>query len=261
LRYKALLIELINTLNYKQTKNQNTKAMKTITAQKNFILQIILLITLAITISLSASAAKQDRSVKNFSKIEISGAFDVTMTQGTVEKLSIDADDKVLNKIITEVKGGTLIIRMENNNFSHNDIRAELTFINLDGIEISGAVKITGTNHMKFTGLDINGSGASKLNLDFTATKLDCDFSGASNVTLKGNTSDLDADLSGASDLDAEGLKAVNCTLECSGASKASVFATASLKVEGSGATQVSYAGNPTNLDTDMSGASKLNKI
>ncbi|MFH1118879.1 MAG: head GIN domain-containing protein [Bacteroidota bacterium] len=235
--------------------------MKTITAQKNFLLQVILIITLAITLTLTATAAKQDRTVKNFSKIEISGAFDVTLSQGSAEKLTIEADDHLLPKIITEVKGGTLIIRIENNTHIRGDLNANLTFINLDGIDISGAVKINGTAPMKFSNLEIDGSGASKINLNLSASRVEGDFSGASEITLQGSATEFDIDLSGASDLDALKFETRNCNLDCSGASKAGIFATGTLTVDGSGATRVSYTGNPASVNSDMSGASEIRKI
>ncbi len=237
--------------------------MKTITAKKNFALQILLLLLLGIAFSMNAFASKQDRPVKNFNKIEVSGGFNVILTQGTVEKLTIVADDDILPKIITEVRGGTLIIRLENNTWNKNtkNLTAELTFIHLDGIDVSGAVKITGTNPMKFSKLKIEGSGASKIDLNLTATRLDCNFSGASEITLKGNAPEFEVDLSGASNLEALDFLTRKCNIECSGASDARVYATESLNVEGSGASKITYTGNPSNLDSDMSGASKISKI
>ncbi|MHC1773773.1 MAG: head GIN domain-containing protein [Lentimicrobium sp.] len=237
--------------------------MKTITAQKNFVMQLILLFVLAVTISLNALASKQERTVKNFNKFEVSGGFKVILTQGSTEKLVIDADDDVLPKIITEVKAGTLIIRLENNTHISNgkDLIAELTFINLDEIELSGAVNITGTNPMKFANLEIDGSGATKINLDLSATKLEIDFSGASEITLKGNAPEFDADLSGASSIEASEFLTRKCSIDCSGASDARVNVTESLSVEGSGASKISYTGNPANLDTELSGSSKINKF
>lgn len=237
--------------------------MKSITAQKNLLLQILLLLVLAIAFSLNALASKQDRPVKNFNKIEVSGGFNVILSQGTVEKLTVEADDDILPKIITEVKGGTLIIKLENNTWNKDikNLTAELTFINLDGIDVSGAVKITGTNPMKFSALEIDGSGATKINLNLSATSLICDFSGASEITFKGNAPEFKVDLSGASNLEALEFLTRKCSIECSGASDARVYATESLDVEGSGASKITYTGNPTNVDSDMSGASKISKI
>lgn len=237
--------------------------MKTITAQKNFIFQLILLSTLIIAVAFNATAARQDRQVRNFNKIEVSGAFHVTLTQGAAEKLTIEADEDIMPKIITEVKGGTLIIRLENNAHLRNsgELNIELTFINLDGIDLSGAVKLEGSNLMKFEKLEIEGSGASKTELNLSATMLECDLSGASEISLKGNAPVLEVELSGASNMDAETFMTRTCNLSCSGASKARVYVTETLKVEGSGATYVSYKGNPASVESDMSGASKLSKI
>lgn len=237
--------------------------MKTITAQKNLFLEVLLIITLAILVSLTATAGKQDRQVKNFHEIEISGAFNVTLTQGSLEKLVIKADDDILPKIITEVKGGTLIIKFRNNTTINNSgkMNVELTFINLDGIDLSGAVRLSGTHPLKFTHLEIEGSGATNIKLDLTANKLDCDLSGASDIKLSGNVPEFFAELSGASNLDAEELKTRVCSLESSGASKARVNVSEMLSVEGSGASHVSYTGNPASIDSNMSGASKLHKI
>jgi hypothetical protein len=237
--------------------------MKSITAQKNLVLQILLLLVLAIAFSLNALASKQDRPVKNFNKIEVSGGFNVILTQGTVEKLTIDADDDVLPKIITEVRGGTLIIRLENNTWNKNTkkMTAELTFINLDKIDVSGAVKITGTNPMKFSKLKIEGSGASKINLNLSVTSLSCDFSGASEITLKGNAPEFKIDLSGASNLEALEFLTRKCSIDCSGASDARVNATESLEIESSGASKITYTGNPAKVETDLSGASKISKV
>ncbi len=236
--------------------------MKTMTAKNILIIQILLLIILTMPFPQNVLASKQDRQVKNFNKIEISGGFNVILTQGTVEKLTIDADVDIHPKIITEVRGGTLIIKLENNMWNKNikNLTAELTFIHLDGIDVSGAVKITGTNPMKFSDLKIDGSGATKINLNLSATRLSCDFSGASEITLKGNAPEFEVDLSGASNLEALNFLTRKCSIECSGASNAKVYATESLKVEGSGASEISYSGNPADVDTDLSGASKIKK-
>lgn len=240
----------------------NHKLMKT-TTLKNILFPVIIAIVLAVAFSLNAFATEQNRVVKNFTKVEISGGFDVTLTQGNAEKLIVEAEDEILPKIITEVKGSTLVISLEKNTSIQNktNLKINLTFVNLDMIDLSGAVKITGTNAMKFSNLEIEGSGATEINLNLSATRLDCDMSGASKITLTGNSPEFDIDLSGASNLDAEEFKTKSCKIESSGASKARIFATDSFEVSGSGASSIYYAGNPASVKSDLSGASKLRKI
>jgi len=236
--------------------------MKTITAKKNLALQVIMLIVLLMTITLTVKAEKQDRKVGNFTKIEVSGAFNVILTQGSSASLTLEASEELLEKVISEVKGDKLILRLENNTriTGTDSPTAYISFINLEEIDLSGAVKISGTNTMKFENLEIEGSGASKVNLTLSANRLKCEASGASDIMLAGDASAFEADLSGASKIDAEELKTVNCTLDCSGASTSKVYVTGSLKVDGSGACKVIYTGNPKQVDSDMSGASKISK-
>lgn len=240
-----------------------TKTKMTTTNRKNQILSLIILSVLTLTIGINAFAGKQTRTVKNFSKIDISGGFKVMLTQGTSEQLTVEADDDMLSKIVTEVNNGTLVIKLENNswNRSAGEMIVNLTFVNLNEIELSGAVNITGTNPMKFSNLGIDASGATKINLNLSATRLDCDFSGASELTLKGNAPEADIDLSGASNIEALDFMTRKCSIECSGASNAKVHATESLTVEGSGASKISYKGNPGAVETDLTGASKISKL
>ena len=46
---------------------------------------------------------KETRSVSSFNGIEISGAFDVYLKQGTTEEVIIEADDNILPLIRTDV--------------------------------------------------------------------------------------------------------------------------------------------------------------
>jgi len=52
-----------------------------------------------------------------------------------------------------------------------------------------------------------------------------------------------------------------SCEIECSGASKITVYTTEKLIIKASGASKISYAGNPEIVETDLSGASKISKI
>ena len=209
-----------------------------------------------------AFAAKEERKVAHFTELEVSSAFKVVLTQGNEEKLLIDASDTDMKEVITEVKGNKLIIRLKTTNFSRQtgNISVYLTFTTLTDIDVSGAVELKGTNEMRFNDLEIEGSGASTISLNISAKKLECDLSGASSATLVGHADHFDIDLSGASKLNALDITAKVCNIDASGASSAKVNVTEKLRVEGSGASEVQYSGNPTVVETDLSGASSLEK-
>ena len=76
--------------------------------------------------------------------------------------------------------------------------------------------------------------------------------------TFSGSTKKLDIELSGATKLNTSDLKAVDVTVDVSGASKCSVYSSSSLIADASGASKIVIYGDPPKVDTDVSGASSI---
>ena len=237
--------------------------MKTNPSQTRKIFPLLMIILLILAAIAPAFAAKEERKVSRFTELEVSSAFKVILTQGNTEKLLIDASEDDMDQIITEVKGSKLIIRLKSSVFNRQiaGITIYLTFNTLTDIDISGAVEVKGTNVMSFNDLEIEASGASTVTLNLSAKKLSCDLSGASSANLVGQAARFDLDLSGSSKLDAREFTARESNIDASGASSAQVNVTEKLKVEGSGASNVRYSGNPAIVVSDLSGASSVKKI
>ena len=108
--------------------------------------------------------------------------------------------------------------------------------------------------------VELYSSGASQLTADVTAGKVYGQVSGASKASLKGKAQNASYESSGASSLNAKDLVTENCTVECSGASKASVHCTSSLKAEASGASKITYTGDCEFVDKSASGASAISE-
>lgn len=188
----------------------------------------------------SGNVATEKRDVADFSKVDVGGVFQVEVVAGKEYSVEVQADDNLLPLIRTEVRGGTLQISSEKRFNTRNDIKVRITAPNIEGIEASGASRVN-ASAIRSESLDIDTSGASKVNLSGEARQLNIQVSGASNI-------------------DASGLNAVNADIDASGASKVSVNATGSLKTEASGASSVTYAGNPANVEKRTSGASRISQ-
>jgi hypothetical protein len=202
---------------------------------------------------------KEERTVSDFTKLEIGGAFKVMLSQGDQEKLVIDADAEEMKDIVTEVVGSKLKIYTKADwGMRLHEMTIYLTFKDLEYIDFSGAVEVTGETPLTFSDLEMNVSGAAEIDLEMKAEKYEAEFSGASEIDFRGSCITGYIEISGASEFDAEGLEFQDLNIELSGASDAKIFATKKLNIGASGASSIRYKGNPPDISIDESGASSI---
>ncbi|MBU1096073.1 MAG: hypothetical protein CVV23_09685 [Ignavibacteriae bacterium HGW-Ignavibacteriae-2] len=180
------------------------------------------------------------RDIESFDAMDVSGAFTVYVIVGEPAKLKITGDENLLKYVRTRIKGNKLIIDTKKNFKNKNDIRIDISTPYLEDLDISGA------NTVKIRGID--------------SERFKTDLSGACKILLEGRTNKLIADISGASSFDAENLEADYVKIECSGASKASVFAVESIDADVSGVGSVTFKGDPENVRTDVSGVGSIKR-
>lgn len=188
----------------------------------------------------SGVAATESRNVSEFRGIDVGGVFQVEVTAGKDYGVVVEGDDNLLQYVKTEVSGGVLKISSTERLKSSTPLRIRVSAPEIESIDGSGACKIS-----------VAGLKSSELRVD---------TSGASKINLAGETESLTIDVSGASNINAENLKAENATVDASGASKVEVFVTSKLVSEASGASKISYTGNPTSVTKDTSGAAKVSQ-
>ena len=188
-----------------------------------------------------SGAAKIDkRSVPAFTKVDISGAYEVEIIAQKEQSVEIEGDDNLLALIKTEVRNGVLQISNEKSISTKNKLRVRISVQQLDGIETSGASNIVATN-VKSDDFRIGSSGASELK-------------------VSGEAKALSIEASGAGTIDTKDLHAEKVSVGLSGAAIAEVYATEELTANVSGGGNVDYYGNPKNVKEDTSGAGTINK-
>ncbi len=203
---------------------------------------------------------KEERNIKAFNEIQVSGAYTVYLTQGNKEKLIIEADENLMDLIITKVVDGKLRIYNKEDFRSPKKMDIYLTFVDIDEIALSGAVEIEGMNKFTLNELSLDVSGAAEIFLDVELKELDAELSGASEFEIRGLAKEVDIEISGASELDASDFEVEEMSIEISGAADAKVFATEHLEISASGASNIKYRGNPS-INQRVSGASSIRKF
>jgi len=206
------------------------------------------------------------RKATDFKEIEVSGAIDLYLSQGSEEAVAVSAGaDEVRDRIKTEVRNGVLHIFFDTKgwnwrSWSNSKMKAYVTFKDLKRVEATGACNVKTTGTIKVADLRIELSGAS----DFTGTvqteKLVVDASGASNAKLYGNATRAEIDASGACSIRAFDLKVDYCKVEASGASGIRIHVNKELSAEASGGSNIYYRGEGLIRDISTSGAASVKR-
>lgn len=203
---------------------------------------------------------KQDRKIKAFNQLEVSGAYTIVLKQDSVTKVSVEADENLQSLITTKNEGTKLIIENKKSICGSKDLIVYITTPDIKSIDLSGAVEFNSINNIMSDELGLYISGAAEMDINISLNKLKIVCSGSGKLSLKGKADEVNALLSGASDINAYELATKNFNLSSSGAGKASINVSEKLDVEISGAATVYYKGNPE-VTTDISGVGIVNKV
>ncbi|MFC2052420.1 head GIN domain-containing protein [Chloroflexota bacterium] len=209
----------------------------------------------------SGNLKTEEYTFRDFTGVEISSAFEFEITQSDSYGVSITADDNVIDKVEVIKEGSTLKIGFTTiPSLGPVTLKAKVTMPQLHGLTVSGASRGTVSDFSSTENLDINVSGASKVTGDITAGDADFDISGASTVQLEGSANNIVANVSGASRFNLGGFIVNNANVTFSGASTGTVNPNGRLDADLSGASKLSYLGEPTMGNINTSGASTIRK-
>lgn len=212
-------------------------------------------------ITASGKSVAESRNTDPFTKVEMGGGMQVFLKQGNESTVNIEADQNIMPLIKTEVRDHTLHISTGNNVCNSGTIKVYITSPVISAVDASGAVEIANAGILKSDKFNLDLSGACKALLSIDAGEIETESSGASVITLKGKAKSHRIDMSGAVELDAESLVVEKYDIETSGACKLKIHVTDELRSSSSGASEISYHGQPKVINSDNSGASKLHKL
>ncbi len=235
----------------------NSIMMKTI--QKLSILILLTIFGVNTAVYAGNKDKTENREVKNFKEIKVSTGIDLYITMGNTEEVKVVADDDIIDKLITEVKGDVLHIYMKQNNnwFNWGKInqtkKAYVTVKELNAIDASSGSDVKSENTLEGQVINIEASSGSDVDLDLVYKNIKLDTSSGSDAKLNGRAKTFEAEASSGSDISARGLEASICRVRVSSGSDATVNVTDELYAKASSGADVYYYGNPKVKDTDES--------
>nr|WP_315819212.1 DUF2807 domain-containing protein [Paraflavitalea speifideiaquila] len=169
----------------------------------------------------------QTRTVTDFTKVSlnISGVLYVTQEPGY--KLTIDAQQNILDIIETPVSGGELRVKFNNDKRigSHDKIIVRVSAPLFNGLTISGSGDISSSSTLQSAGLRLGLSGSGSITLSGVEVtgRLEGFISGSGNIQVNGGVAESgDINISGSGGIEMLGVtfKTTDARISGSGISK-----------------------------------------
>jgi hypothetical protein len=216
----------------------------------------------------------------DFHGIEVSGGFDVTLTQGTSEGVTVSAQENLFEYIQVEVVQGVLKIYTDGNLMPTRSMKAQIAFKNLDQLRVSGGGDVVSQTDINVQDLDIELSGGGNLTTIIKADMLNCRLSGGGDARIDGNVTKYDINMSGGGDLvssmDAgtvfchlsgggnltlkSGKEADEVNIDLAGGGNADAnINTALLKCSVSGGGNADFSGKASQMEININGGGDIN--
>lgn len=191
----------------------------------------------------SGKITTNKREMQKFKTVQINGDFNVNIVAQKKQDLAIIGDDNVVPRISTEVKEGTLYVRLLPGKLLKPSKTPEIVIsvAELNKIKASGGSKIRVMN-LKSDQVNVKTSGNTQL-----------DIAGVANtVRVKS---------SGSAQTNAQFLEAKNVKVKTTDTAKTYISASNVLDVNVSDSGRVQYTGNPKKIIKDIKDSGKVSSI
>ena len=207
----------------------------------------------------SGRIVTEEVDLRDFTGVDVSGPFQINLKPGDSYRVAISINDNLRDKLDVSRQGQTLRIGLKNLSVTTGaTFQADVTMPALRSLRMSGATKGVIQGFKSSDEFDLELSGASSLQGDVQAARMQIECSGASYANLRGAAGDIDIEASGASRLDMKDFSVGTANVAMSGACGAELTVIARLDAYLSGASRLSYYGDPTLGRTEISGGSDL---
>jgi hypothetical protein len=204
----------------------------------------------------SGNVKSETRNVNGFTGVKTMTAINIYLTQGNEFSVRVEADDNLIDKIVTEVKDGVLRVYVDKVNITWKEkMNVYVTMKDIDYIGASSAGDVICMNLIKSDDLKIRTSSAGDVKVEVDADRLDLKTSSSGDISISGKANYLEASTSSAGDIKGYDLTVKEADIKTSSAGDVKITVTEKLTARASSAGDIYYMGEPKFVDARSSSA------
>lgn len=210
----------------------------------------------------NGNVISEERPVtEDFHKVKGSTGLDVYLTQGSENKIVVEADENLQEVIETEISNGKLSIHTNENIGSATSKKVFVTYKNIDHVYASSGADVIVNSVLKNEYITLDVSSGSDLEVEVFAREVTAESSSGADIKVSGKATSLFAKSSSGSEIDAEDLIVLTCNADASSGGDITVHVKEKLTTEATSGGSIEYYGNPTAFTNDSSRSGNVHKM
>lgn len=205
----------------------------------------------------------KELTMNSFDKIVSSGSFNVIVSKGDQQKVTVTGYSNIIEQLQTNIENGSWNIELKKGHYKNDNLTINIIIPELNGaiLEGSGEIRIDNFKSSKNVFIGISGSGNIFINENQGCENLSVTIKGSGNVYLNNNfinLSYLNLKMKGSGSYDGFVNLSPKVDLTMEGSGNCNLFVTEILNVQINGSGNVNYKGNPK-VVSKINGSGKIN--
>lgn len=202
------------------------------------------------------------RNTGDYDGVSAGGFFDVILVRGTEGKIKIEGEENLMEYIITEVKKGSLRIKVKKgvNLKTTKRLTVTVPVRDIDHVSLGGSGNVRGEFLLKSDSFDISLGGSGNIYLEIDATDIKASIGGSGNIKLAGRGDYMKSSIAGSGTIKAYELKVNRIKASIAGSGDIRVDVKDEIKATVAGSGSIYYKGNPPKIDTKSVGSGSVKK-
>lgn len=214
------------------------------------------------TIKGNGNVTTVNRTTSDYDGIRCAGSLDFKLVEGTEGKITISGESNLLEYVVTEVKNGSLIVKIEDGKnlkqSNNKTILITIPYKDIESVSLSGSGDVWNDGTIKATDFSASVAGSGDVILNVNSTNTNASVSGSGDLTLNGKTTNLKASVAGSGDFHGFKFDSINVNASVAGSGDIEVNCSGELKARVAGSGDIDYRGKPTKEDTKVVGSGSI---
>jgi uncharacterized protein YxeA len=203
---------------------------------------------------------KVRKTSNKFSGIKVSTGIDLYVSQGSKNKVTVEADENLHDIIITEVEDGVLKVYSEKSIWKAKARKVHVTIKDLSLLKATSGSDVYGKGTIKTDEISISATSGADIRITVDATSVETSSTSGSDISIAGTTINHASSATSGASIDAYELESQNVLVKATSGADINIYASEKLDAKANSGGDIDFKGNPKSVNKKESSGGDISK-